>query len=154
MSLHAAGAGRVRARLTSAGSDAMSIEVADGAGLPVLSVGSLVTRPMSAEQLGAAVAAVRGAPDQGPLELMWSPISLSHNDIDEKNLPTVVAWEDLSVAGDAGVVVWECESAGADAVGSVYVATHAALEVLQSWLAGDRAGRLVVLTHGGGGLAR
>ena len=152
VSLHAAGAGRVRARLTSAGSDEISIEVADGAGLPVLTVGSLVTRPMSAEQLGAAVAAVRGAPDQGPLELMWSPISLSHNDIDEKNLPTVVSWEDLSVAGDAGVVVWECGSAGADAVGSVYVATHAALEVLQSWLGGDRAGRLVVLTHGGVGL--
>ena len=158
VSLHAAGAGRVRARLTSAGADAISIEVADAAGLPVLTVGSLVTRPMSAEQLRAAVAAAGGAPDQGPLEVMWSPISLSHNDIDETDLPAVVSWEDLSVggdgaaAGDAGVVVWECGSAGEDAVGSVYAATHAALEVLQSWLGGDRAGTLVVLTHGGVGL--
>src|SRR5882757_7925893 len=152
VSLHAAGAGRVRARLTSAGSDEISIEVADGAGLPVLTVGSLVTRPMSAEQLGAAVAAARGAPDQGPLEVMWSPISLSHNDVDETNLPTVVSWEDLSVAGDAGVVVWDCGSAGADVVGSVYAATHAALDVLQSWLGQDRAATLVVLTHGGVGL--
>ena len=33
-------------------------------------------------------------------------------------------------------------------MGSVYAATHAALEVLQTWLGGDPAGTLVVLTHG------
>ena len=38
-------------------------------------------------------------------------------------------------------------------VASVYAATHRVLEVLQSWLAGDRAGMLVVLTHGAVGLA-
>ncbi len=152
VSLHAAGAGRVRARLTSAGADAISIDVADAAGLPVLTVDSLVTRPISAEQLSAAVSAAGGAPDQGPLEVMWSPIALSHNDIDETDLPEVVSWEDLSVDCDAGVVVWECRSAGSDAVGSVYAATHAALDVLQSWLGQDRAATLVVLTHGGVGL--
>ncbi len=158
VSLHAAGAGRVRARLAPAGTDAISIDVTDAAGLPVLTVGALVTRAMSAEQLGAAVAAAGGAPDQGPLEVMWSPIALKRNDIDENSLPTVVSWEDLSgdadgaAADDAGVVVWECRSAGEDAVDSVYAATHAALQVLQSWLGKDRAGTLVVLTHGGVGL--
>ena len=34
------------------------------------------------------------------------------------------------------VVVWQYGSAGEDVVGSVYAAAHAALEVLQSWLAG------------------
>jgi acyl carrier protein len=34
----------------------------------------------------------------------------------------------------------------------VHAATHRALEVLQSWLAHDRAGKLVVLTHGAVGL--
>ena len=65
VSLHAGGAGRVRARFTSAGTDAISIEVADATGLPVLTVGSLVTRAMSAEQLRAAVAAADGPPDRG-----------------------------------------------------------------------------------------
>ena len=40
-----------------------------------------------------------------------------------------------------------------DVVGSVYAATHEALGVLQSWLAGDGSGVLVVLTHGAVGLA-
>ena len=167
VSLHAGGAGRVRARFTSAGTDAISIEVADATGLPVLTVGALVTRAMSAEQLRAAVAAAGGTPDQGPLELLWSPISLSHNNIDQTAPPAAVSWADFcagdaglgagadgdgAAAAGAGVVVWECGSAGEDVVGSVYAAAHAALEVLQSWLGGDRAGTLVVLTHGGAGL--
>ena len=39
---------------------------------------------------------------------------------------------------------WECRSAGSDAVGSVHAATHAALDMLQSWLGQDRGG------HSGG----
>ena len=154
VSLHAGGAGRVRARFTSAGADAIAIEVADATGLPVLTVGALVTRAMSAEQLRAAVAAAGGTPDQGPLELLWSPISLSNNNVDGSDEPAAVSWADFCAGGDndAGVVVWEYESAGEDVVGSVYAATHAALEVLQSWLGGDPAGTLVVLTHGGVGL--
>ena len=42
--------------------------------------------------------------------------------------------------------------APADVVGSVYAATHEALGMLQSWLAGDGSGVLVVLTHGAVGL--
>ena len=38
-------------------------------------------------------------------------------------------------------------------VGSVYAATHEALGMLQSWLAGEGTGVLVVLTHGAVGLA-
>ncbi len=154
VSLHAGGAGRVRACFTSVGTDAISIEVADATGLPVLTVGALVTRAMSAQQLRAAVAAAGGTPDQGPLELLWSPISLSNNNVDGSDKPAAVSWADFCAVGDndAGVVVWEHESAGEDVVGSVYAATHAALEVLQSWLGRDPAGTLVVLTHGGVGL--
>ncbi|VBA55451.1 type I polyketide synthase [Mycobacterium attenuatum] len=163
VSLHAGGAGRVRARLASAGADAISVEVADAEGLPVLTVGALVTRAMSAEQLRAAVTAAGRGPDQGPLEVIWSPISLNHNVINEEDKTAVLSWKDFSAAdagmaesangngagaSDAAVVVWECGAAGADAVGSTYAATHAALQVLQSWLGTDRAGTLVVLTHG------
>src|SRR6201999_3887874 len=38
-------------------------------------------------------------------------------------------------------------------VGSAYAATHEALAVLQSWLAGEGPGPFVVLTHGAVGLA-
>ncbi|MEU8878385.1 type I polyketide synthase, partial [Streptomyces javensis] len=54
VSLHAVGASVLRVRLSSAGADAVSLVVADGAGRAVLSVDSLVLRPVSAEQLESA----------------------------------------------------------------------------------------------------
>jgi 4-hydroxyphenylalkanoate synthase len=166
VSLHAGGSGRVRARFIALGADAMSVEVADAAGLPVLTVRSLVTRPMTAEQLHAAVTAARGGPDQGPLEVVWSPIPLNQSTTDRSGQLPVLCWKDFR-AGDGGlgasthgdgraggsVVVWECEPAAEDVVASVHSAAHAALQVLQRWLAGDHAGTLVVLTHGAVGLA-
>ncbi|MDT5223163.1 MAG: polyketide synthase 7 [Mycobacterium sp.] len=132
ISLHAAGASRVRVRLAAVGSGAVSVEVADGAGLPVLSVHRLAMRPVSADQLSLAAA----APDsgEGMLELAWSPVSLESND----------------TAG-ADVVVWEPQTGNA-VVESVHAATHAALSVLQPWLGGDQSGVLVVLTSGAVGL--
>ncbi|CAM4397408.1 Beta-ketoacyl-acyl-carrier-protein synthase I [Mycobacterium basiliense] len=157
VSLHAGGAGRVRARFASAGADAISVEIADAAGLPVMTVGSLVTRSITAEQLRAAMAAAGGAPEQGPLDVLWSPIPLSGSGTNGSGQPAVVSWADYCAGGDgataADVVVWECGSTGDDVVGSVYQATHSALEVLQSWLDGDRAGTLVVLTRGAVALA-
>lgn len=158
VSLHAGGAGRVRARFASAGADAISVDVCDATGLPVLTVRSLVTRPITAEQLRAAVTAAGGASDQGPLEVVWSPISVVSGGANGSAPPAPVSWADFCAGsdGDASVVVWELESAGGQAssvVGSVYAATHTALEVLQSWLGADRAATLVVLTHGGVGLA-
>ena len=169
VSLHAGGAGRVRAGFTALDQDAMSIEVADAAGLPVLTVRSLLTRPITAEQLHAVTTAA-GGPDHGPLEVAWSPIPLNHTTIDQSGQLSVQSWEDFCASDNGGVgadahgdgagtsgrgrvVVWECGSAGEDVVGSVYNATHAALQVLQRWLVRDRAGTSVVLTHGAVGLA-
>ena len=77
----------------------------------------------------------------------------------------MVAWNDFhtahdhapddAVLGDGAVVVWECGLSGtADSgvVGAVYAGAHAVLEVLQGWLADERAGSLVVLTRGAVGL--
>jgi polyketide synthase 7 len=128
--LHAAGASRARVRIAPVGVAAVSVDLADAAGLPVLSVRELVVRPVSTAQLSVA------APRAGGrlLEVGWSPVVLDGNSV-----------------GD-GVVIWE-PSAGSDAVvGSVYAATHEALGMLQSWLAGDGSGVLVVLTHGAVGL--
>ena len=56
VSLHAAGASAVRARIAPASASclqAVSIELADGLGLPVLSVRAMVARPVSEQQLRA-----------------------------------------------------------------------------------------------------
>src|SRR4029079_6576935 len=69
VSLHASGASAVRARIAPTGPSSMSIDLADGLGLPVLSVAAMVARPVSAQQLAAAV----GGPGGGELfEATWS----------------------------------------------------------------------------------
>ena len=59
------GCGRVSPRRRGA----VSVELADGAGLPVLSVHSLVMRPVTAEQLQAAVSAAVAA--VAPVKGCW-----------------------------------------------------------------------------------
>ena len=133
VTLHAAGATRVRVRIAPAGVGAMSLEIADAAGLPVMSVRELAVRPVSAEQLSAA-ARPRGG---GLLEVVWSPVSLTGRGVGD--------------AADHDPVVWELGAGSGGAVESVHAATAEALEVLQSALAGD--GALVVLTRGAVGLS-
>ena len=72
VSLHAAGASSVRARIAPSGPSAVSVELADGLGLPVLSVTSMVARPVSQQQL---MAAVSGSSGDRLFELVWSPTS-------------------------------------------------------------------------------
>ena len=52
MALHAAGATTLRVRITSNGSDAVCVQAADGAGAPVVSIGSLTVRALPGGQLG------------------------------------------------------------------------------------------------------
>jgi len=130
--LHAAGAARVRVRLAPAGTGAVSLELADATGLPVLSVRELVLRPVSAEQLAAAGG--RPARD-GLLEVAWAPVSPADN----------------AVGGDHSV--WESVPGGGGAVKSVHAATVEALSVLQSRLVRDGSGPLVVSTRGAVALA-
>ncbi|WP_435593896.1 polyketide synthase dehydratase domain-containing protein, partial [Nocardia sp. bgisy118] len=55
VSLFAAGAGVLRVRLTAAADGGLSLVVADGAGMAVAMVESLVARPVTAEQLNTAI---------------------------------------------------------------------------------------------------
>ena len=95
VSLHAAGASRARVRLAPAGAGAVSVELADEAGLPLLSVRSLVMRPVSPEQLSAAA-----APAEGLLEVAWSPIPLDGNALVE--MPGVGAGDCRTGRGEVG----------------------------------------------------
>ncbi|OBG59797.1 type I polyketide synthase [Mycobacterium sp. E3339] len=128
ISLHAAGASRARVRIAPSGAGAVSVELADGSGLPVLSVRSLAMRPVSAGQLSAAAASAEGL-----FEVAWSPIPLSGKDSD--------------------TTLWEPAPHGAEVVRSVHAAAAEALGVLQSWLGGPESGTLAVQTRGAVALA-
>jgi mycoketide-CoA synthase len=150
VSLHAAGAAAVRARIVPVGdasaggsSTAVSIELADGLGLPVLSVASMVARPVTDQQLLAAVSS--SGPDR-LFEVIWSaPPSSSVQPV------SVSAWgaTELEAAeGQRSAVVFESAPVVDDVLAGVYAATRAVLPVLQSWLAREGAGTLVVATRG------
>jgi polyketide synthase 12 len=147
VSLHAAGASAVRARIVPVGQSAVSIELADGLGLPVLSVASMVARPVSERQLLAAVS--NTGPDR-LFEVVWSAQPPA-----EADAVAIAAWGTTgSDAVDPApmAVIFESAPAVGDVVTDVYAATSAVLPVLRSWLARDGAGTLVVATRGAMGL--
>ncbi len=127
VSLHAAGASSVRARIVPVGPSAVSVELADGLGLPVLSVASMVARPVSPQQL---MATVTGSGADRLFELIWSPASpASHAETPPHDVFTSVAAEQ-------------------DPVGETYRRTHEALAAAQSWLTERDSGVLLVATRG------
>ncbi|MFE0462726.1 SDR family NAD(P)-dependent oxidoreductase, partial [Kitasatospora sp. NPDC058965] len=126
VTLHAAGAGALRARLRPVGAgDGLALSVADPAGRPVLSVAALTLRAISAEQLAAA----QTAHHEALFQLDWSPLPV----------PSVPA-------GAVEPTVWR-PVAGLDAV-AAHAATAEALARIQGWLAEEHETPLVVLTHG------
>jgi mycoketide-CoA synthase len=127
VSLHAAGASSVRARIAPSGPSAVSVELADGLGLPVLSVASMVARRVSQQQL---MAAVSGSGPDRIFEVVWSPAAAgAHGETPSYD-------------------VFESQPGDADPLAATYCRTHDALAALQSWLADHDSGMLVVATRG------
>ncbi|WP_445030495.1 SDR family NAD(P)-dependent oxidoreductase, partial [Streptomyces sp. SAS_270] len=121
VSLHATGASRLRVRLSRQGADGVTLAVADEQGRPVATIGSLVLREVTADQLAAA----RTAFHESLFQLDWV------------RLPGVRTHG--STPGDV-VVFRSTPGADADAVRS---AVHRALAELRS-----TAGQLAVVTRG------
>ncbi|HEV7359621.1 MAG TPA: SDR family NAD(P)-dependent oxidoreductase, partial [Mycobacterium sp.] len=150
VSLHAAGAAAVRARIVPVGdapaggsSTAVSIELADGLGLPVLSVASMVARPVTDQQLLAAVSS--SGPDR-LFEVVWS--AQPSSSVQPVSVSAWGATELETAEGQRSAVVFESAPVADDVLAGVYAATRAVLPVLQSWLAREGAGTLVVATRG------
>ncbi|OBG58792.1 type I polyketide synthase [Mycobacterium sp. E3339] len=143
VSLHAAGATAVRARIVPVSESAVSIELADGLGLPVLSVASMVARPVTDQQLLAAVSS--SGPDR-LFEVIWS--AQRSTSVQPVSVSRWGATESDNFEGQPSAVVFESVPVATDVVADVYAATRAVLPVLQSWLARDGAGTLVVATRG------
>ncbi|MGA8117016.1 MAG: SDR family NAD(P)-dependent oxidoreductase [Actinocatenispora sp.] len=169
VTLHASGAAAARVRLTVAGADSVSVDVADVAGAPLVSVRSLLLRPVATEQLRAgsgrqeslygiewvptAMPAVPGAP-------RWAVLDPTGTGADR--LTTTLAGAavldshpDLAAVAATGVVpdrVVVSGLAGGDAVSAAdaHEAVRHALALLRDWLADERfaSSRLVFLTRG------
>ncbi|WP_311315019.1 type I polyketide synthase [Streptomyces naphthomycinicus] len=144
--LHAEGATALRVRVAPAGPDALSFQAADETGALVLTMDSLVSLPVSAEQLGAAAGGGKDvlfavdwvqlpAPEDVTAAPAWVPVA------DAADVTALAARESAP-----GAAVLDAYSDGTDA----QTLTTRALRVLQAWLAapGLEAARLVVATRG------
>ncbi|MFB8084648.1 SDR family NAD(P)-dependent oxidoreductase [Streptomyces sp. NPDC055992] len=130
VSLHAAGASAVRVRITQPTPESLSLQVADATGAPVATVGAVVGRPVSTEQL-----ATSG--NDSLFRIAWH------------KLPTAPA----RTPSDAPApVVFTAGTRGLDAdmPGAVHGLVNQALEAVQEWLAEDRpeGAVLAVATRG------
>ncbi|WP_425471332.1 SDR family NAD(P)-dependent oxidoreductase [Saccharothrix texasensis] len=158
--LHASGATELRIHVRPEGEDRLSVVVADGAGAPVATIGRLVARPVTAEQLAPrrtdslfrvrwtpATTGSAATPDEGA----WAALgdvpapAFRHADLAA-----------LRAAVDSGAAVPDVVLAPVrpgDVTGDVpaqaRAATHDTLALLRAWLDDERlaASRLVVLTR-------
>ncbi len=161
--LHAAGAATLRVRLAAGADGAFALAAVDAEGAPVLSVESLVTRPVDRRALSGSPA---GAAEGGSLlTVEWRAMPAASS----TQQPRVASigghasapagaddhysdLEALAAATAAGapdpdlvvVPAWP----GGDEAGDAYERTEAVLELLREWLAEERPAKLILLTRG------
>ncbi|MGQ4406680.1 type I polyketide synthase [Streptomyces hayashii] len=128
VSLHASGASSLRVRLRPTGAESLSLDLADGEGVPVASVESLVLRAVAEEQLRA----VGGSGGDALFRVEWSSLPVR---------------DDAEAAVGVEVVEVESASLGAEDVRRV---TAGVLSAVQSFLTSSESGSgcLVVVTRG------
>ncbi|WP_446681703.1 SDR family NAD(P)-dependent oxidoreductase [Allokutzneria oryzae] len=118
VTMHAKGVTEVRVRVTAAGPDAVSVLITDRSGAPVVSVESLVLRPLSTVQAD----------------------SLFRIDWTEVPVPSEI--------GESADTVFHVPSATGEVPDAVRAVTAEVLEVVRDWLAGESTGRLALVTRG------
>ncbi len=117
--LYATGASLIRVRITPAGPGTVALQIADGTGLPVASIGSLTLRPA------------------GPVTADSNHDSMYHVD-----------WVPVQAGSPAAdVILTRCDTE-ADLPEGGRNAARRALEQVQRWLADERPERLVFVTRG------
>ncbi|MFJ9847751.1 polyketide synthase dehydratase domain-containing protein, partial [Kitasatospora sp. NPDC101155] len=155
LTLRAAGASALRVRVTQPTPDSLTLQALDQTGAPVLTVDSLVFRPVTAAQLGA----VTGRGDAGSLfGVDWTQLPASGGPA--VAAPTAVR---LSTAEEVATFADDVLTGAVAAPDAVILAaagkgpdetpldlTDRILEVVQTWLAGGgfEQTRLVVVTRG------
>ncbi|MEU0812583.1 SDR family NAD(P)-dependent oxidoreductase, partial [Streptomyces sp. NPDC005970] len=162
VSLHAHGASVLRVRLAHGAAGAVTLEAADPTGAPVVSIESVTTRPLSAQQLAAGNPV--GHVYDSLYRLDWVPApaaSRPDGEPDTLELSTDALGHLASLETVPDVVVVEVGSLGAtgpadgtgapdDPAGSMRHVTARVLELVQHWVADERhsESRLVFITRG------
>ncbi|MET3988095.1 type I polyketide synthase [Streptomyces sp. PvR034] len=168
--LHATGATAVRARLTSLGDDALSVQLTDHTGLPVLTIEALTSRPLTAD-------ALVGQGVDSLYEVNWAPLTDGSEQVDVDGSTAVIGdglpgldlprYEDLAALAESvrsggavpATVLLPCprpdvdDTAAAPAVIRELLAS--VLASAQEWLALPELeeARLAVVTRGGSAVA-
>ncbi|MEU9233189.1 type I polyketide synthase [Streptomyces subrutilus] len=153
LELHAAGASALRVRLVAGGPGAVSLQAADETGGLVVTLDSLMSRPVSAEQLGAAADT---AVADSLFQVEWTELApVPGSEVSPASVAAVDTADDVVALADgaavAGVpVVAVLEAVGGEGEDAVLALTSRVLGVVQAWLAGTglEESRLVVLTRG------
>ncbi|MQY09721.1 type I polyketide synthase [Actinomadura macrotermitis] len=123
--LHTAGAAALRVRIATGADGATSVEAADETGRPVLSVEALVSRPVSADQLGG------GGHRESLFRVAWAPVPSGAAEPEEAD----------------GVFVCTEDSGGLP--GAAYTVAERTLAAVQAHLSAETTGRLVVVVRPG-----
>ncbi|MFH8410981.1 type I polyketide synthase [Streptomyces sp. NPDC018019] len=158
VALYASGASAVRARIVQHSGDTLTVDVADTTGEPVASVGTLVLRAVSADQVaGGASPAGRDA----LFRVQWNPVRLPAAGAAESvaTLGSLTGtpfdtYPDLAALAGADrlpdAVLVPVEAGTGDVVESAHATAARALELSQAWLADERFAdaRLVFVTRG------
>ncbi|MFE3778454.1 type I polyketide synthase, partial [Amycolatopsis sp. NPDC059090] len=156
--VHTTAATRLRVRIQSTGRDEISLALADQTGAPVATVGSMVSRPITAKQLGTGR---RPAPlyrvDQVPLSSSASSpanvVVAGPDDLDLRTALAVPAYFGLSeIPGAPDAVAVSLVNRGGDVPAAVHAVTAETLRLVREWLGESRfaSSRLVVVTRGAG----
>ncbi|MGW5696227.1 acyltransferase domain-containing protein [Streptomyces asiaticus] len=162
VSLYAVGASVVRVRLAPAGDGAVSVEVADGAGVPVASADALVTRPVGEGEFAAAAGVaeslyrgewVPAPPAAGPEVGAQGCAVVGEDDVGLTEVWGAEGFADFDEVGECVpdvVVVCACSVGDRGVVSGVSAAVDRVLRLVQGWLAEERfaGARLVVVTRG------
>ncbi|MBS2966925.1 SDR family NAD(P)-dependent oxidoreductase, partial [Actinocrinis puniceicyclus] len=146
VTLHASGATALRVRLRPTGDRSLTLAAADPAGDPVLTINSLITRPVSPEALTAAQPTV----NRHLYEVEWTAIRPCD---DAAAQPALLddpdRLEELDAADPAAtIVVYACEEPAGTQPDAARAATLRVLDLARQWLAVPRfaASRLAIVT--------
>ncbi|MEV5434304.1 type I polyketide synthase, partial [Streptomyces sp. NPDC052701] len=152
--LYATGGSALRVRLSPAGKNAVSLKLTDPSGQPVAEVRSLLSRPVTDEQLGG-----RSAAHDSLFRLDWVPVPLPVPSPAATTALSAGRWADVvHVAGDGtlpevpDIVVLRCDTAVAADAEGIGGATRKVLGALQAWTDDERftssSATLAVVTRG------
>ncbi|MFC5719432.1 type I polyketide synthase [Streptomyces gamaensis] len=140
VSVRAVGATALRVRVSPAGSDAVSLAVADTAGGLVATVDTLSLRPVSREQLR------ETGNGDWLYGLAWQPVTLGESaELDVRTYADLAALTAEPALPEVAVVPCPVGT-GEDTAQRMHTVAASVLELVQWWLAEDRPGRLVLVT--------